>query len=381
MRTILAFIEIWYFPILTVLGIYFLTLALLNIFDMRRHTVPAEYTQGPLVSILIPMRNEEKNISTCLDSLRAQDYENCEILVIDDNSTDGTLDALNRIAREDPRIRIYRGAPLPPDWYGKSFALQQLAAFARGEILIFTDADTIHKPSSVSWTVTNMEVSGSDFISGYVGQRIRSFGEQVTVPLMFFLTGFLLPLWMNRFTKYGLFSSAVGQFIAVKRDVFEKIHGFSAVRKKTSEDMYLARYVKSQGFTTMFLDIGDQVQCRMYHGYREAVEGIGKNIFDVLGRNSLVIGIIALAVIFFLFLPFPLLIYSVISGGPHVYELIRVNILYTITWIVLFLDRRIPWYMAFLWPLMFVNLVYMAFWSWYRTLSGQGFLWKDRVVG
>jgi len=355
-------------------------LALFNIFEMRARTVRADKKQGPLVSVLIPMRNEEENIDKCLDSLRAQDYENYEILVIDDNSTDGTLAALNRVAIEDKRVKVYRGGPLPEDWYGKPYALEQLAKNARGEILIFTDADTVHSPSSVSWTVSNMEASNADFISGYVGQRIESFGEQITVPLMFFLTGFFLPLFMNRLTRYGMFSTAVGQFIAVKRDVFEKIGGFGAVRKKTSEDMYLARHIKNQGFRTLFLDLEDQVKCRMYNGYRAAVEGIGKNIFDFLGKNTLIILCIALAVIFFLFLPFPLLILSYLSGGPHMKELLAVNFLYTVTWAVVFLDRRIPWYRAFLWPLMFLNLVYMAFWSWFRTISGQGFLWKGRVV-
>jgi chlorobactene glucosyltransferase len=380
MKTLYVYIFTLYYPLLIVLGLYFLALALFNIFEMRTRTVQAEKKQGPLVSVLIPMRNEEENIDTCLGSLLAQDYENYEILVIDDNSTDGTLAALNRAALENERVRVYRAEPLPEDWYGKPYALQQLAKNACGEILIFTDADTVHSPSSVSWTVSNMETSKADLISGYVGQRIESLGEQITVPLMFFLTGFLLPLCMNRLTRYSLFSTAVGQFIAIKRDVFEKINGFRAVRKKTSEDMYLARYVKKQGYKTVFLDLGDQVKCRMYSGYRAAVEGIGKNIFDFLGKSTLIIFVIALAVIFFLFLPFPLLIFSSLSGSPHLKELLAVNILYTITWAVVFLDRRIPWYRAFLWPLMFLNLVYMAFWSWFRTISGQGFLWKGRVV-
>jgi len=380
METSFAFIADWYFPILTTLGFYFLILVIINVFEMRRRTVPATRKQGPLVSVLIPMRNEEENLVKCLDSLRRQNYENYEILVIDDNSTDGTLEALNCVAREDARVQVYRGAPLPEDWYGKPYALQQLAKNAKGEILLFTDADTVHSPTSISWAVTNMEASDSDFISGYVRQKIQSFGEQITVPLMFFLTGFLLPLSMNRISKYGLFSPAVGQFIAVKRAVFETIGGFSSVKKKTSEDMYLARQIKNHGFKTAFLDIGDQVQCRMYRGYRAAVEGIGKNIFDFLGKNTLIIFGIALAIIFFLFLPFPLLIHSALSEGLHIAELLTVNILHTITWMVLFLDRKISWYWALLWPLMFLNLVYIAYWSWFRTVSGQGFLWKDRVV-
>ncbi|MDR1058846.1 MAG: glycosyltransferase [Treponema sp.] len=370
----------WYYPALLVLAFYFIVLASMNVVDMRNHTAAPKCTGGPMVSVLIPMRNEEGNITNCIGSLINQDYENYEILVIDDNSTDGTPALLKRMAREHRRLRIFSGAPLPEDWYGKPFALQQLAAKARGEIIMFTDADTVHRPTSISWTVTNMYNSDSDFISGYIGQKFGSLGELITVPLMYFLTGFLIPLFMNRHVEHGFFSSAVGQYIAVKRSVFERIGGFSEIRKKTSEDMYLARYVKKQGYKTMFLDAGDQVQCRMYKGYRAAVEGIGKNIFDVLGKNTFLLCLIFAAVLFFLLLPFPLLLYAAYTANVHGGVLFLVNILYTATWAILFLDRRIPWYCAFLWPLIFLNLLYIAWWSWFRTISGQGFVWKDRVV-
>lgn len=370
----------WYYPALLVLAFYFIVLTSMNVVDMRNHTAAPKCTGGPMVSVLIPMRNEEGNITNCIGSLINQDYENYEILVIDDNSTDGTPALLKRMAREHRRLRIFSGAPLPEDWYGKPFALQQLAAKARGEIIMFTDADTVHRPTSISWTVTNMYNSDSDFISGYIGQKFGSLGELITVPLMYFLTGFLIPLFMNRHVEHGFFSSAVGQYIAVKRSVFERIGGFSEIRKKTSEDMYLARYVKKQGYKTMFLDAGDQVQCRMYKGYRAAVEGIGKNIFDVLGKNTFLLCLIFAAVLFFLLLPFPLLLYAAYTANVHGGVLFLVNILYTATWAILFLDRRIPWYCAFLWPLIFLNLLYIAWWSWFRTISGQGFVWKDRVV-
>jgi chlorobactene glucosyltransferase len=369
-----------YFSFIVFLALYFFILALLNIFEMHTHTFPPEFTEGPLVSVLIPVRNEEDHIENCLNSLCNQDYQNYEILVLDDNSTDKTPAVLNRMARDEKRIRVYSGASLPNDWYGKPFALQQLSGKARGDILMFTDADTVHNSSSISWAVTNMIRSKADFVSGYVGQTLLSFGERITVPLMFFLTGFIIPLGMNKFTKFGLFSSAVGQFIAIKKEVFEQVGGFKAVKKKTSEDVYLARHVRAQGYTTVFLDLSDQVQCRMYTGYRKAVEGIGKNIFDFLGKNSLLLLAIFFAILFFLLLPFPLFFLEAAARGSHGGNLLMVNLLYTLTWMVLFLDRKITWYYALLWPLMFVNLLYMAGWSWFKTVSGQGFIWKDRVV-
>jgi chlorobactene glucosyltransferase len=381
MEPILCLIRDLYFPAMVVLAFYFFILAITNIFQMRRHTVPAEEIRnGPMVSVLIPVRNEEENIERCLVSLCDQSYQNYEILVIDDNSTDNTMKILKKMSRENPKIRFFTGNPLPDAWYGKPYALQQLSTEARGEILIFTDADTIHRPSSISWAVTNIKASQADFVSGYVGQKLLTFGERVTVPLMFFLTGFIIPLWMNSRTKFSVFSAAVGQFIVIKRTVFRQIGGFETIKKKTSEDMYLARYVKEQGYRTMFLDISDQVQCRMYAGYRAAMEGIGKNIFDFLGKNTLIIFFIAFAVFFFLFLPFPLFFYLTANQSIHAVNLLVVNILYTLTWMILFLDRKITWYYALLWPLMFLNLLYMAGWSWFKTVSGQGFLWKGRVV-
>jgi chlorobactene glucosyltransferase len=369
-----------YYIVLVVMAIYFFVLASLNIIDMQMHTRKAKNKSGPLVSVLVPARNEEKNIGACLDSLRNQSYQNYEILVIDDNSTDNTAKIVRAIAEKDSRVRFFTGAPLPDDWYGKPYALQQLSREAHGDIFIFTDADTIHGPDSVSWGVTNMVESKADFISGYIGQELLSLGERLTVPLMFFLTGFAIPLSFNRRFKNGTFAAAVGQFIIIKSDVFRQIGGFESVKKKTSEDVYFVRYIREHGYKTMFLDIKDHVRCRMYDGYRAAMQGIGKNIFDFFQQRSAVILVIALAVLFFLFLPFPLLIIEALTHGAHLLQVSFVNILFTLTWTILFIDRKINWVYALLWPLMFLNLLYMAAWSWFRTVSGKGFLWKGRIV-
>jgi chlorobactene glucosyltransferase len=380
MELMFYFIRDVYFSVIVVLGFYFFILAASNIFQMRRTTLPASIQDGPVVSILVPMRNEEANIERCISSLQNQDYGNYEILVIDDNSTDNSLAIVQDLSRKDKRIRIFRGRTLPDTWFGKSYALQQLSGEARGDILLFTDADTVHGPRSVSWAVANITRSGADFISGYVGQQLLTFGERVTVPLVFFLTGFVIPLWMNGLSKLDFFAAAIGQYIAVRRDVFTGIGGFEPVKKKTSEDIFLARHIKKQGFKTMFLDISDHVQCRMYTGYWAAVEGIGKNIFDFLGKSTPMLFLIALLIFFFLFFPFPLLLLSMASGSIYTVNLLATTIFYTLTWLIVFIDRKITWYYAFAWPLMFINLVYMAYRSWFKTVSGQGFSWKGRIV-
>jgi len=370
----------YYYNILVIVASYFFLLSLANHYEMWRFTHGPEIFDGPLVSVLIPARNEEKNIERCLNSLRNQLYKNYEILVLNDNSTDRTGKILDRIADEDSRVKVFTGNPLPDDWYGKPYALHQLSSNAKGEILLFTDADTIHNPASISWAVTNMQKLNADMISGYIGQFFFKFGEVITIPLMFFLTGFVIPLFLNRFTKSNLFSAAIGQYIVIKHEVFKAIGGCREFKKKTSEDIYMSRLVKTKGYSTRFLNITEHVNCRMYDGYHNAIEGIGKNIFDFLGKNTLVIFLMAVAVLFFLFFPFPLLIGCIINGSPWTLHIIIVNILYTLTWLFMFLGQRLNWWYSFLWPLMFLNLLYMAYWSWFRTISGRGFLWKDRKV-
>ncbi len=370
----------FYYNIIVIVAAYFFILSLANHYEMWRFTFGPEIFDGPLVSVLVPMRNEEKNAERCLDGLRNQIYKNYEILVLNDNSTDNTGNILESIAAVDSRVKIFNGKPLPDDWYGKPFALHQLTAYAKGDILLFTDADTIHNPASISWAVTNLDKLKADMISGYIGQIFGKFGEIITVPLMFFLTGFVIPLFLNRYSKKSWFSAAIGQYIAIRHDVFKAIGGCEAFKKKTSEDIYLARYVKRKGYSTRFLNITEYVKCRMYNGYRSAVEGIGKNIFDFLGKKTLIIFLMAVAVFFFLFFTFPLLIGGIVVKSPWALHIIAVNILYTLTWLFMFLGQRLNWWYCFLWPFMFLNLLYMACWSWFRTISGKGFLWKDRKV-
>ncbi|MDR2865635.1 MAG: glycosyltransferase [Spirochaetaceae bacterium] len=373
------FILIYSIGLIVVVG-YFFIMGTANVIGMKHHTSKPTIKSGIFVSVMVPARNEEANIERCLNSLRNQDYQDFEVLVIDDNSTDKTYEIVRKIAAEDKRVKVFKGKPLSDDWYGKPFALQQVSEHAQGELFLFTDADTYHMPTSVSWAVSNIVNTKADFISGFVGQKLVTLGERITVPVMFLLTGFVIPLFLNRIVRNGYFSAAVGQYIVIKRDVFVKTGGFEAFKKKTSEDIYMSRYIKECRYKTEFLDITDQVYCRMYDSFLTGVQGIGKNIYDFLGKNILLLALVVIAVFLFFLMPFPLLIWAGITHSTHLYFIIALNVLATLTWLVLFIGRRIGWYNAFLWPLMYCSLLYMILWSAFRTISGQGFLWKGRVV-
>jgi len=373
-------IQQFYYTLMLAVSAYFVLTALINTAQMHLETAKPEKTDGPLVSVLIPARDEEANVRNCVASLLNQTYRNYEILVIDDNSADGTWAILEALSREDSRVHVFHGEPLAAGWYGKPWALQQLADFARGDILLFTDADTVHSGTSISWAVTNMERSGADLISGYLGQDLRTLGEKTTVPVMYLLTGLVIPMFLSGVIKLGVISAAVGQYIVMKKEVFYRAGGYEAIKHKTSEDIYLSRYLKNLGYKTAFLSLSSQARCRMYDGYVSGVQGIGKNIFDFFAKNTVILLLIALAVLLFFDLPFPLLVFNLVTGGPYTLHCLLVNVLFTLAWGILFAGRGIPWHYAFLWPAVNVNLLIMILWSWVRTISGKGFLWKGRVV-
>ena len=147
----------------------------------------------PKVSVLIPARNEEGNIAACISSLLHQTYPNLEVIVLNDSSEDRTEEILLKLRERRPELTILRGLPLPPGWIGKNWACHQLSAACSGELLVFTDADTVHRPESIASLVAFAERSGVSFFSGVPLQRMDSFWENVVIPMTQFLYFAYLP--------------------------------------------------------------------------------------------------------------------------------------------------------------------------------------------
>ncbi len=378
----------YYAWIVALLSVYFLVFALTNAFWLWIYSKKPRIFQGPKVSVCIPARNEEKNIEGCVRSFMAQSYDNYEVLVLNDNSEDGTAGILSALAEEFPgRLRVFDGKPLEEGWTGKIFAMSQLIQHADGEYLLFSDADTIHGRDSIAFAVTNLTVHNADMLSGYIKEKVVTFGERITIPLMFMLTGFVLPMFLNRITPFSFTSVAIGQYIMIKRRAFEDVGGYQTMKSLISEDIFLARLMKKRGYKTIFTDCKRAATCRMYTGYKESVNGITKNIFSFLSNNTAIILGALFAVSFFLLLPFPLfvgaLVANLVSGGwiATITVLLGINVLLMfIVWVLVSGSQHLPFSTPFLYPILFGNLVYMASLSYIRTVTGKGYVWKGRVV-
>ena len=373
------------------LGVYFFCLSVSNALWFARESRPAELTDGPPVSVLIPARDEEAHIEQRIQSFMNQTYTNYEVLVLDDNSTDKTGEILDRLQALYPdKLKIFKGAPLPPDWRGKPFAMKQLCKQAKGKYWLFTDADTVHSSRSISVAVTNIVYHNADFLSGYITQKMKTFGEKITIPLLYLLSGFCLPLWMCKLSKFPGFAVAIGQYICVKSDSFIECGGFDLVKDKTTEDVFMARTMKRHGHKTVFLNLRDAASCRMYTSWQSAVNGISKNIFDFIDKNHIILALAVVGIFIFLALPpfltVGLTAYTIIGAKTVSFTLIAlwINlILVGGTWTILFKSQiidKIIYIYIYIYPLLFINLLYIALVSWIHFVRKQGYQWKGRTV-
>lgn len=236
-----------------------------------------------LVSVLIPARNEENNILKCIEGIINQDYNNKEIIILDDNSTDKTYEIASSI--HSTNLKILKGKELPSAWLGKNWACHQLSAVAKGDYLLFIDVDVILKPAAISSAIYEINTSSATLISIFPTQIIKSLGEYLIVPLMNWLLLTFLPLRFVYRSKNKSFVAANGQFMLWKKEEYFKIGGHNVVKNKIVEDMELARLAKKNNFKVNTFLGGELVYCRMYNSFQESYSGFQKNFFAGFSIN------------------------------------------------------------------------------------------------
>jgi hypothetical protein len=235
---------------------------------------------APLVTVVIPARDEAHNIARCLRSVLASSYPAMEVIVVDDHSTDVTGEIARATAAGDARVRVIVPPPLPDGWFGKSWACAQGAGHARGDFLCFIDADTTLAPDLIVRLVNARRSRNADLISVGGRQELGSFWERVLQPQVFMML--LIRFGGTERVNASRRPSdkiANGQCILVRRDAYESVGGHSAVRDKVAEDLMLAQTFFRAGMRVSLVLGLDQLSTRMYTSLRELVRGWGKNIY------------------------------------------------------------------------------------------------------
>lgn len=363
-----------------------LALLLLNTVNnlrlLRRPDTPAPIEGGPLVSLLVPARNEARSIAQCVESLAHQDYPQCEILVLDDQSEDETAAIVARLAERYPNIRLLRGQPLPPNWHGKAYACAQLARVAQGEWLLFVDADTTLAPQCVSTALQQAQEQHADLLTMMPTIETKTFGEALLLPIIPLTFGAFLPLGLVTNHPSPLFAGALGTFLLFRRDTYLRMGGHAAVRTDIVEDIGLSRVVKQHGGRVVWIDGTALMRVRMYHGFREAAHGIAKSAYAAIGYSLIVLLLAAPVCVALFGGPYIFLAAGFISHTATGSMLWLPLIQITFLWIVsLLLMRRfhLPTALVLLQAGTILAIAITTIYSAAQTTFGKGVVWKGRT--
>jgi chlorobactene glucosyltransferase len=236
---------------------------------------------APSLSIVVPARDEERSIERCVRSLVAQRGVDAEVIVVDDGSTDATAAILARLGAEFPALQVVPGEPLPAGWVGKPWACAQGARRARGEWLLFTDADSRHETYAAASTLAFARAREADALSIMTGQELGTLAEAAMLPaivqMVVFASGTLAAINDPKRPERAL---ANGQYLLVSRTAYDALGGHAALRGAVVEDLEFARRIKGDGRFRLVVAEGTRlVQVRMYRSFREIWNGFTKNMY------------------------------------------------------------------------------------------------------
>ena len=264
---------------------------------LLRRPPPVPSTVDVPVSVLLPVRDEAARVGPCLTALLAQEsVPGLELLVLDDGSTDGTAEVVRSLGGD--RVTLLPGAPPPRGWLGKPHACQQLADRARGDVLVFVDADVVLAPGAVAAALSTLD--GFDLVSPYPRLLAASPGERLLQPLLPWSWLTFLPLRaMERSARPSL-TAAGGQFLVVRREAYRRAGGHAAVRDRVLEDIELARAVKRAGGRIALVDGSRLADCRMYGSWGELRDGYAKSLWASFGSGAGAAAVVALLTVLYL---------------------------------------------------------------------------------
>jgi chlorobactene glucosyltransferase len=336
----------------------------------------------------MPARNEEQNVAASVQAILAQDYPRFEVIVVDDQSTDGTARILEELGAESSRLRIVKGGPLPNGWAGKPHAIHQALEVARGNWICLIDADTVLTHSALRRCHAAAQRLRADLFTMMTEQIALTFWERTVLPLVLTALAFgFPPARVNDPRRRDAIAN--GQFILIRREVLDALGGYASIKSEIAEDKAIAERVKGHGFRLVLADGRAVARTRMYASFAALWEGWTKNIYVGL-RNRLpllVLGVLGVGLLLLASLGLPLwtvaaLAWSASGGGPAALAVLGESL---VLWAAILFARAraavtmgIPEVYALTTPLGAAVFAAMMLASAWKVISGSGVLWRGR---
>ncbi len=360
-----------------------LTMTVINLGVYRRaaplRTLPAG--PRPSVTVCVPARNEERNVEAIVRCALAGQAVDVEVLVYDDQSTDRTPLILEALRAEDGRVRAVATQPLPEGWNGKQWGCERMGRAARGEWLLFTDADVRLAPDCLARAVAEALRLDAALLSTVPREETGSPLERLVVPLIHWMLFSWLPMPRMRTTNDPATSAGCGQFLLVRRDAWERAGGHAAFRDSMHDGIKLPRNVRRAGFHTDLYDGSESVSCRMYRNAGETWRGFTKNAYEGLGSPA-VLAVFTLLEAGGMLLPWVWLPVAIARGdaplGPTVLAAFAIAAQLVQRTL---LARRFgqPWECVALHPLTIALLLAIQWRSWWLHLTKRR-AWRGRTA-
>ena len=354
-----------------------------NLLLMRRLRASELETDQPYVSILVPARNEEDNIFACVDSLCRQNYQGCEVIVLNDQSEDGTALILQELCETYAHLHVIQGKGLPAGWYGKHWACWQLVQRAKGSFVLFTDADTQHHPDTLRASVAKAQAENLDLLTAVVHQKMETWGERLTVSFPVWAIATLYPLVLGRAFGWAGFSAVNGQFMLFRRERYVALGGHKAVRSHAADDMALGRLAIRAGYRWAVHDATALVSCRMYRSFGQAVEGFTKNYFALFDYRVALAAFVWLWMVFITWVPLVMLLGHfgglAVPGFAAAVSGVVLLVQALLWWLPVVRYRMHP-VLVLLFPFVVTLASLIGFRSMIRSITGLT-AWKGRTLG
>lgn len=253
-----------------------------NLLFFRR---PRPAAERHAVSVIVPARNEEAAIGPCVRRLLASTGVDLEVIVVDDDSDDGTAAVVRALAAGDGRLRLHASPPLPPGWSGKQHACRVGASQARHPVLLFMDCDVRVEPGAVAAMAGFLKRSGAALASGFPRERTGTLGEALLIPLIHVLLLGYLPMLLMRWSRHVGLGAGCGQIMLADAAAYNGTGGHAMIRRSWHDGLNLPRAFRRCGHRTDIFDATALAECRMYHGFRATWLGLSKNAHEGMATS------------------------------------------------------------------------------------------------
>ena len=379
------FISIMYLYFLAVFSIVLLIITLFNIVLSRKCKIGKLdnfIIDNPLVSVLIPARNEEINIKRCLYSILKQSYSNIEILVLDDDSSDKTNAYAHEISKIDNRVKVIDGGKIPQGWLGKNWACHQLSEKANGNLMLFVDSDTEMKPTLILESIKMLLFENIDLLSLFPNRKATTFIDKVVSVTIGWVIFSWIPLVLSNRSKLPIFSTAFGQFLLFKKSSYQAIGGHKRIKLEILDDFELGRNISREKLKLKIINGVNYIDTFSFKTEREAMDGFVRAIFPAFLHSLIGFSIFFILFISITFVPFIIYLvqfFDITLDQTKLSLIFLIWILLTCSWVLTSLKTKQSILLAILFPIVTLSTSLIGLYSVFSFFF-ENINWKNREI-